>query len=138
MKLKWWEAIGKKACRNAHICSKHFKIDGYKTYEDLIRKILKPFAIPSVHIKLEPIENSLPDIKNILTVENEERYIFLSIEFPCTINLRIILNFEPLNVEHKNNIVQNLIRRRVYNLTISFFFSRKIKNILKLSKKQLK
>lgn len=81
MKLKWWEAIGKKVYHNAYICSKHFKAEDFKNYQDfnLIRKILKPSTVPSVDIKLRSIklditENSSSD-KDVLTEnKNDERF----------------------------------------------------------------
>lgn len=78
------KVIGRKVYRNALVCSKHFKAEDYKNYDDLnlIRKILKPSAVPSIHIKsskehiLESSENSLSDVKDFSTDENknEERY----------------------------------------------------------------
>lgn len=65
----------------AQICSKHFKPEDYMNYQDLNLKwkILKPSAVPNIHIKLskklKPIKNSSCDATDISTEnENDERY----------------------------------------------------------------
>ncbi|XP_071573908.1 uncharacterized protein [Temnothorax nylanderi] len=86
LRLKWWEAIGRKVYRNAYICSKHFKAEDFKNKEDLnlIRNILKPSAVPSRHIKFREVKFEFvdpssddkdiltDDVKDILT-DNEDR-----------------------------------------------------------------
>ncbi|XP_071646880.1 uncharacterized protein [Temnothorax longispinosus] len=78
LRLKWWEAIGRKVYRTAYICSKHFKAEDFKNKEDLnlIRNILKPSAVPSRHIKFREVKfefvDPSSDDKDILT-DNEDR-----------------------------------------------------------------
>ncbi|XP_011866526.1 PREDICTED: uncharacterized protein LOC105561289 [Vollenhovia emeryi] len=49
LRVKWYNAIGKKVYRNACVCSKHFKIEDYRNHEDprLIRRLLKSYAVPN-------------------------------------------------------------------------------------------
>ncbi|XP_071646878.1 uncharacterized protein [Temnothorax longispinosus] len=97
LRLKWWEAIGRKVYRTAYICSKHFKAEDFKNKEDLnlIRNILKPSAVPSRHIKFREVKfefvDPSSDDKDILT-DNEDRN-----DESC----------ESLNLEHEKYIVQN-------------------------------
>ncbi|XP_077276547.1 uncharacterized protein LOC143905193 [Temnothorax americanus] len=78
LRLKWWEAVGRKVYRTAYICSKHFKAEDFKNKEDLnlIRNILKPSAVPSRHIKFREVNfefvDPSSDDKDILT-DNEDR-----------------------------------------------------------------
>ncbi|XP_011865073.1 PREDICTED: uncharacterized protein LOC105560510 isoform X2 [Vollenhovia emeryi] len=80
LKLKWCEAIRKSMYRSAQVCSKHFKAEDYKNCDNvyLIRKRLKPSAVPSVHItpraKLEPVKSFTSDTEDISTEnKNNER-----------------------------------------------------------------
>ncbi|XP_024887163.1 uncharacterized protein LOC112464422 [Temnothorax curvispinosus] len=62
LRLKWYEAIGKKVYRNACVCSKHFKTEDYRNHEDpnLIRRLLKPSAVPDNNLfrDVESVETS--------------------------------------------------------------------------------
>ncbi|XP_077275150.1 uncharacterized protein LOC143904380 isoform X2 [Temnothorax americanus] len=62
LRLKWYEAIGKKVYRNACVCSERFKTEDYRNHEDpnLTRRLLKPFAVPATNLRreLESVEDS--------------------------------------------------------------------------------
>ncbi|XP_011704818.1 PREDICTED: uncharacterized protein LOC105460069 [Wasmannia auropunctata] len=103
LRLKWYEAIGKKVYRNACICSKHFTIEDYKNHEDpnLIRRLLKASAVPNkVCTKLELVENSSFDNVDILVGNNDESFQFVN----C------------ISLEYKNDIIKNEINENTLQI----------------------
>ncbi|XP_025996482.1 uncharacterized protein LOC105199262 isoform X2 [Solenopsis invicta] len=108
LRLKWCEAI-KKNVYNTYVCSKHFKPEDYKNYEDpnLIKKILKPSAVPSIMLskELEFIENAssrnLPTSADISTKNSSNKSKHFGSE------------------DYKNHENPNLIKKRLKPSTIS-------------------
>lgn len=57
LRSQWWEITGKKYA-SAHVCSKHFRPEDYRNYEDtnLIRRILKSSAVPQKNNNSDTVE----------------------------------------------------------------------------------